>query len=105
MTPGPSQLLHLLPGDFALGAAGQPSHGNQFCFVRLQMAGLESWQDKGKAIPNHQSIHVAPPGAKIQNWYNPVLGVLKAAELLIDTMHHHPAVFCSWPAHSSFTEW
>jgi len=34
------------------------------------MAGLKSWQDKGKAIPNRQSIHVAPAGAKIQNWYN-----------------------------------
>jgi hypothetical protein len=33
------------------------------------MAGLKSWQDKGKAIPNRQSIHVAPAGAKIQNWY------------------------------------
>jgi len=38
------------------------------------MAGLKSWPDQGKAIPNRQSIHVAPAGAKIQNRYNLVQG-------------------------------
>jgi len=33
------------------------------------MAGLKFWQDKGKAIVNPKSIHVAPAGAKIQNGY------------------------------------
>jgi len=48
------------------------------------MADLKSWQDKGKAVPNRQSIHVAPTGAKIQNWYDLGLEIDLASKTTLD---------------------